>query len=330
MNKSLKVLIFSAIALVLLIGIYLFVWLLTNLQLIQQVGMQHLLYTMGRIVSRRSINVVAVIIAASLIAASTLMFQTMTNNKIVTPAILGFDAIYVLIQTLIVAFFAGTIFLNHSMLNFVISSIIMVAVVLLFYRLVYRKNQNNLVLLLLVGIIISTVARTFSTFFLTLLDPDNFSFVMSRIEVNLNNINQDIVYLALPISVILMFLMMRESSNLNVIELGEHHAINLGLDYHKKTNYYIILIALATAVATALVGPLSFLGLIAVNIAKQASKNKHHLYQFILGMIVAVIIILSAQVILELMGHITTVFVVISIIGGVYMLYLILKENRYA
>ena len=50
----------------------------------------------------RGEKLAALIVVGSAVAASTVAFQTVTGNRILTPAIMGFDALYVLIQTLLV------------------------------------------------------------------------------------------------------------------------------------------------------------------------------------------------------------------------------------
>ena len=53
---------------------------------------------------------------------------------------------------------------------------------------------------------------------------------------------------------------------LDVLALGRENAINLGIDYQKTLKVLLILVAILTSVSTALVGPLTFLGLLVMNV----------------------------------------------------------------
>src|SRR5690606_3829286 len=58
----------------------------------------------GFILPFRGRKVLGMVLVGTAIAASTVMFQTITNNRILTPSIMGFDALYMLIQTVLVYF----------------------------------------------------------------------------------------------------------------------------------------------------------------------------------------------------------------------------------
>ena len=112
------------------------------------------------------------------------------------------------------------------------------------------------------------------------------------------------------------------------MSLGESQAIGLGVDYAKKLNWGLIYIALAMSISTAMIGPISFLGLIAVNAAREILKTYKHFPLFIASSLIAIIFIVLGQGIIVETGYLTTVTVLISMIGGAYMIYLVLKENK--
>jgi iron complex transport system permease protein len=70
----------------------------------------------------RGIKVVAIIVVAGCVAFSSVTFQTLTNNRILTPSIMGFESLYLLIQTIIVFVYGDQTFkvLSHFS-NFAIS-----------------------------------------------------------------------------------------------------------------------------------------------------------------------------------------------------------------
>jgi len=309
---------------------FLSVWLITYRDLIAgNYSDPNIQRALLRIFRRRLIQMIAIIVSVVLIAKSSLAFQTITNNRILTPSVLGFDSIYVISQTLLVFFFGtGSILIANKVLNFGFSTLVMILIVFLMFLLVMRKNRNNIVLLLLLGLVITSLAGSMSNFLQVFMHPEDFQSVVSLTNVNIHKINESLVFYLLPIMILLSILFYREHRNYDVMALGEENAINLGLNYYKKTNYSLVLITLSTAISTALIGPMAFLGLIVVNAAKELTKTNKHLILNFTSSLISVIIVLGGQVILELSGFKTPVTVIVSLIGGLYMIYLLLKENR--
>ncbi|MGV2687013.1 iron chelate uptake ABC transporter family permease subunit, partial [Clostridium perfringens] len=56
---------------------------------------------------RRIKKVLAIILTGGAIALSTTVFQTVTNNRILTPSVMGLDSLYVLIQTTVIFVFGS-------------------------------------------------------------------------------------------------------------------------------------------------------------------------------------------------------------------------------
>lgn len=281
------------------------------------------------ILSNRSIRVIAIIISCLLISSSTLVFQTLTSNKIVTPSLLGLDSIYVMVQTTIVFFaniFGFLIF--NSQVNFLVSVVCMSGLTILLYTLMLKKHKKNLLLILLVGMVISTLASNYSTFLQILMDPDAFQTVASLTSVSIVNIDVSITFVTLPIALVIFILFMRKSRVYDVMSLGEIHAKNLGIKYEEETYISLILVSVAVAISTALVGPLSFLGLISVNAAREIYKKYQHKIVFTISSLIAIIFIVLGQTVIELLGSRTTVTTFINFIGGIYMIRLIIKEHK--
>lgn len=319
---------------VLSIFAYLFVWIIPQWSTISVLlgnpaRHQQLYNAIGSILSRRSQQLVALILCACFIAISALAFQTMTQNRILTPGILGFDSLYIVIQTTVVYFssFLGFLIIDRT-LNFFVSIILMVGLTLLMYRLILRKNKNNLVLLLLMGMIISTLASNYVSFIQILMNPEEFQTVISITSVTIININTQLIWWSVPALIILISWFLFESATLDVMNLGEVQAKNLGVAYEKKQNLYLILIAVGISISTALIGPLSFLGLIAVNSAKELYKHYQHRRLMIISSMVAIIFLILGQSIVEATGFISTVTMLIQMVGGIYMIILILKERK--
>ncbi|WP_162140081.1 iron chelate uptake ABC transporter family permease subunit [Haploplasma axanthum] len=328
-KKQKKMFLVISIILILLSLTYIFLWVFTQSDLIKKGYNPNMLSVYLKIIKRRSIQLLAIIVSTILISTSSLVFQTLTKNRILTPSILGFDAIFIVTQTLLVSLLGITsIYISNVYTNFFISVVAMIGVTLLIYKLVLSKNKNNVILLLLVGMVITSLAGSISNFIQVFMSPEEFQTVSSLTTISLTNINEQLVFVALPILLLLVFLFYRKNKVYDVMSLGDEHAIGLGVEYNRETKISLIYIAIAVAISTALIGQLMFLGLIAVNSAREIFKTNKHSILIFASSVIGFIVLMLGQVVVELFGNRTSVSVLINLIGGSYMIYLIIKENR--
>jgi iron complex transport system permease protein len=284
----------------------------------------------GYILPRRIIKVLAIILTGGAIAFSTTVFMTITNNRILTPSVLGLDSLYMLIQTFIIFIFGSTsIVMMNSSINYMISIGAMVLFSLILYRFLFKGEKNNIYFLLLIGMILGTFFNSFTSFMEVLIDPNEFMVAQDKSFASINNVNENLVYLSLGVIAIVLIYFMRFYKYLDVLALGKDDAINLGVNYDYVVKRLLIIVSILTAVATALIGPITFLGLLVVNITYEFMKTYRHLYVLLASVFISIIALVGGQFIVEkIFTFQTTISVIINFIGGVYFLYLLLKENR--
>lgn len=329
MKKHKKIIVVFAVLAIVSMITYMFIWIPMNINLLQRHNFSRILGIIYQNSMRKSVELIGIVVSAVLISVSSLLFQTLTKNRILTPALIGFDAVFVMIQTFIVFSYTSTniLFINAH-INFILSTLLLIIYTLVLYRLVLRKNKNNIVFLLLVGMVLTTLSRNFSTFLQSVMEPEEFDTLVLRTQMSISNMNTSIIWLATPIMIMMIILMTRAHKTLDVMALGEDEAINLGVEYHKQNYLYMIYIAISMSVATALIGPMSFLGLITVNMSRELLKTNKHLPTIVLSSLIAVVFLLMGQAIVAAVGFRTTVDVILSLVGGAYMIYLVLKENK--
>lgn len=279
------------------------------------------------VLPRRATKVLAITITGSAIALSTVVFQTITNNRILTPSIIGFDSLYLLIQTFIIFVFGSmSAFALNQHLNFAISAAIMVAFAMLLYKFLFRGETQNLYFLLLVGIVLGTFFSSMSTFMQVLIDPNEFMSIQSRMFASFNNVNTDLLIISILILLVVSIFVARKIKYLDVISLGRDQAINLGVPYEKIVRQLLIAVAILVSISTALVGPITFLGLLVANVAYEFLKTHKHKYIMIGAMLLGIISLVFGQFVVErVFTFATTISVIVNFIGGVYFLYLLLK-----
>lgn len=282
------------------------------------------------ILPRRILKVVAIIITGGAIAFATTVFMTITNNRILTPSIMGIDSLYLLTQTFIVFIFGSrSLVMVNSHINYVISIGVMVLFSLAFYRLLFRGEGNNIYFLLLIGMIMGTFFSSFTSFMQVLIDPNEFMVAQDKMFASINNVNTNLIYISIILIVLVVLYFIRYFKYLDVLALGRDHATNLGVPYHFVVKRLLIVVAILISIATALIGPITFLGLLVVNIAYEFMKTYRHLYLILGSVLISIIALLGGQFIVEkIFTFETTLSVIINFIGGIYFIYLILKENK--
>ncbi|MGG3235065.1 iron chelate uptake ABC transporter family permease subunit [Priestia flexa] len=283
------------------------------------------------ILPRRLEKLAAIILTGFSIAVSTVVFQTITNNRILTPSIIGLDSLYMLIQTILIFLFGSmNIVTVNKNINFAISILGMVLFAMLLYQMLFKKEgKSNIYFLLLVGLIFGTFFQSVSSFMQVLIDPNEFLMVQDRMFASFNNVQTELLFLSFLLIIILSVYGSRYVKYLDVLSLGREEAINLGIDYDAVTKKLLVLIAIFISIATALVGPITFLGLLVVNVAHEVFKTYRHTYLLSGSIIISIFSLVGGLLVVErVFTFSTTLSVIINFIGGVYFLYLLLKGSR--
>ncbi|MCU9812677.1 iron chelate uptake ABC transporter family permease subunit [Paraclostridium sp. AKS81] len=290
------------------------------------VNLDHIDYAM----SQRIPKLIAIVITGGCIAFSSIIFQTITNNNILTPSVLGLDSLYVLIQTVIV-FLLGveSSFITNKSSNFLLSSSLMILASFVLYKKLFERSNNNVFFLLLVGMIFGTLFKSMSTFMQVVIDPNEYAALQNSLYASFSNVNTEILMMSVIMIIVIIPFIYDELKMLDVISLGKDHAINLGVNYDKAVKKLIIVVAMLVSISTALVGPITFLGLLVVNVAKQLFKTYKHTYLISASILISILTLVVGQFLVErVFTFTTTISVIINFIGGLYFIYLLLKESK--
>ncbi len=279
--------------------------------------------------SRRIPKVLAIVIAGIAIAQSSLAFQTITHNRILTPSIMGFDALYVFTQVLIVVLFGGlSHFTLNAYLNFSVSVLAMLGFSTLLFAFYFRKENSSLIMLLLLGVILGQLFSNIASFFIMLMDPNDFASLQANLFASFNNVNVNLVYLVTPLLIFVATLLFRMNRVLDVFWLDKDNAISLGVDVRKTTRNILLLSAVLISISTALVGPIMFFGLLVTNLTREWFKSYQHRVLLFACSAMSVSALLAGQWLVEKVFHFgTTLSVIINFIGGIYFLSLLIRNK---
>ncbi|WP_201529615.1 iron chelate uptake ABC transporter family permease subunit [Psychrobacter frigidicola] len=278
----------------------------------------------------RGKKLLALMVVGYAIGVSTLLFQTLTHNPILTPSLLGFDSLYVLLQSLLV-FFLGSI--SYTSINpiakFGLEIVLMFGASLLLFKLLFSKSSQDLTRLILVGVIFGVLFRSLSALIARLINPDDFVVVQSASYAQFNTVNPDLLSISVIICAISAVFVWRWRYQFDVLMLGKDQAINLGINYQRLAFGLLTVIAILVATATALVGPVTFFGLLVCALTNRLARHMYHSERLILVSLVAMICLVLGQTVFEqVLGMAGVLSVVIELAGGLVFLVLIFITHR--
>lgn len=279
------------------------------------------------IIPFRGRKVLGMILVGTAIAASTVMFQTITNNRILTPSIMGFDSLYMLIQTCLV-FFLGSASLVQLDRNLLF--VIQVAAMMLFagglFWWLFMVANRSLHLLVLVGIVLGLMLRNFTSLLQRVMDPVEFSVLQDAGFASFNAIPRDLLLISTVLLAVVLFLAWRMRFTLDILALGRDMAIGLGINYRRSVMVALGIITTLVAISTALVGPITFFGLLVANLAYVLVRSYRHGVIIAAAALLAVITLVGGQLALErVFSFDTSLSVIIEFTGGIVFIVLLLR-----
>lgn len=278
----------------------------------------------------RTPKLIVMFIVAFAIGAASLVFQSIINNTIVTPCLLGMNSLYTLIHTAVYFFLGATSALvNNSNLSFAVDLVLMGVIATIVYSYLFKKTKHNVLYVLLIGTVMTSLFSSIQTTLTRIMDPNEYETLLSTLVASFSNINTEIIVFCIIVLAVVTFALRKELQVLNVLTLGKDQATNLGVDYDKCVRRLLLGVTLFIAVATAMVGPISFIGLIIANLSRQLLKTYRH-SQLILGSAMfGMIVLIGGQLIVEhVFSYTIPISVFISLGGGIYFLYLLLRNQK--
>lgn len=286
-------------------------------------------YHWGVIWQWRLPKLVALLVVAYAVGVSTLLFQTLTNNPILTPSILGFDFLYVFLQTLLVAILGGVGYTQLPPLGkFGFELLVMMGGSLLLFQTLLRQGGRDLARMILIGVIFGILFRSLSSLLQRLIDPEEFATAQAYTFASFNTVNQEMLGIGAILILISAFFIWRERYRLDVYLLGRNQAINLGINYTRNTLMILLWVAVLVATATAVVGPVSFFGLLVAALANYFSRTMQHSVRLPMVFLVSAILLVAGQTLFEhVLGMKAVLSVVVEFAGGLVFLWLVLKKK---
>lgn len=281
------------------------------------------------ILSLRVPTLLVMMIASFAIGSASIIFQSIINNRIVTPCLLGMNSMYTLVHTAVVfAAGSGSVLATNSNLSFAVDLVVMSVTATFIYSYMFRKTGNNVLYVLLIGTVLSSFFGSIQSTMIRVMDPNEYDALLTSLVADFNNVHVEVIAFSVILLVTLTIFLWKDLQLLDVITLGKAQAINLGVDYDGTIRRLLLGVVLCIAIATAMVGPISFLGLIIANLSRQLFKTHKHSYLIGGSVLIGMIAMIAGQTISQhIYSYAVPISTLITIGGGIYFLYLLLFKK---
>lgn len=278
---------------------------------------------------RRVKIVMAIFVVGTAIGLSSVTFQTITANHILTPNIMGMDNLYLFLQTVVVYVLgSGRLSMLTDMPGFLATLLLMVGSSTLLFALMFRGEGRNVYFLVLVGLIFGTVFSGLASFMQVIIDPSEYSVLEGRMYASFNRVNVNLLGITIALVVGVCAAQVADFRSLDVITLGRDHAVNLGVRYRSVVLRSLVATAVLTSSATVLVGPITFLGILAVSLARALLRSWRHSVLVSGCALTAVTVLMLGLLLTErFLLFRTPLSVIINFAGGLYFLSLLLRRK---
>ena len=281
------------------------------------------------ILSRRFPTLIVMLIAAFSIGSASIIFQSIINNRIVTPCLLGMNSMYTLVHTAIVfAVGSGHVIATNTNIAFAVDLIVMGVTATFLYSYMFEKTGNNVLYVLLIGTVLSSFFGSIQSTMIRVMDPNEYDSLLTTLVADFNNVKTEVIVFSVALLTALAFFLWKDLKLLDVITLGKAQAINLGVDYDRTVRRLLLGVVLCITIATAMVGPISFLGLIIANLARQMLKTHRHSHLIPGAALMGMLAMIAGQLISQhVFSYAVPISTFITIGGGIYFLYLLLTKK---
>lgn len=279
---------------------------------------------------KRIPKLIVIALTAFSIGSASIVFQSVINNTIVTPCLLGMDALYTLVHTL-VYFFAGaaSVLVTNKQIAFSVDLAIMAVVGMVIYSYMFKKTGSNVLYVILIGTVLASFFSSLQSTMTRMMDPNAYDTLLTTLVASFDNANTSLILFSAVVLFLVALFFWKDLRLLDALTLGKDKAVNLGIDYDRSIRRLLFAVTLYMTVATALVGPLAFLGLIIANLSRQLMQTYRHSLLISASVLFGMIVLLGGQFLVErIFSYNIPVSVFITTGGGIYFLYLLLVKRK--
>ena len=271
-------------------------------------------------------RMIMAIIAGAGLSIAGLLMQTLFNNPLAGPYVLGINSgasLFVAFSIMTgIPFFTSTLGITA---NALIGAFVFGMIILFFSR--FLRSQVSL---LLVGLMLGSFTGALVSLLQTASQADELKVFTLWALGSLQKVEFEQILPIFSVFSVGILLVAFTSKSLNILVLGEENARLLGVNIKRARLFIIILTALFTGLVTAFCGPIAFIGLAVPNLVRMIFKTQSHITLLISSALTGAIFILLCDICIQLIEphFMIPINVFTSIVGAPFVVLIILKKLR--
>lgn len=281
------------------------------------------------LIPKRLLRLSTIVLGSICLAFSAILFQTIIGNRILAPSVMGYEAVYLLWQVLLL-FILGTqgMATLGSNGNFLVSIALMLVYSWALHYWLLPHCKHDVYMLLLFGLVLTMVIGTATQYVQLSISPGEFSIFQGLSYTSFNRSNSQMLLFGTLAVVGVLWVVHKTLPVLDILSLGREQAMSLGVNHARYVKLFLAVIAILVAVSTSLIGPTAFMGVFVANIAYVLAGNNKHKFTLPIAFAVSLIVFLVAQLFVEhVFNYKTSVSILVNLVCGVYFLALIVRTR---
>lgn len=264
----------------------------------------------------------AAILAGCALSLSGLILQTVLNNALAGPSIIGVNSGAGLFTTLIMALFPAYIALMP------VAAFVGALLTTLLVFFIAKKTGASRLAIVLSGAAVSSFMGAITDTILTIW-PDMAISRTSFLIGGLTGVTMDVIKLPGVLIFISFVAAVIFSYDMNILSLGDETAKSLGLNVSRYRFMFIVLSSLFAGSAISFAGLLGFIGLIGPHAARFMVGHDNRLLVPVSGLLGGLFVLICDILARTLFApYEVPVGIIMSFLGGPFFVFLLFKQKR--
>lgn len=273
-------------------------------------------------------RIIITLICGAALAVSGLILQVISKNALADPGIIGVNAGSGFGVVLFITFVSSS--MNQHLYALPLMSFIGgLLTVLIIFSLSFMSGKFKSNIFILIGIATAMGVTGFVYVFTSLFDVEQMEMLNRYFAGNIWGDTWAFVWISVPYILIILVFVYSKIREMGMLNLDDEMLTGFGMNVNREKITLIVFAAMLSSLAVSVCGAISFIGLIAPHISRMMfGQNMKMLFfaSFIIGALLLTTADLLGKLVLEPM--IIPAGIVVSLIGGPYFLWLLLRAGR--
>ena len=270
---------------------------------------------------------VTALLAGMSLAVAGLLLQTLFNNPLAGPEVLGINSGAGLGVAVVMLLLQGAMGVGGYIA--VLSGAFVGALAIIMLVLLLSRLLSSSIYLLIAGLAMSYLASSIISILNYFSTAEGVHSYLIWGMGGFGGVSTELLPLYSGVLLVLLLCALLLVKPLNVILLGDAYARNLGINTKRLRGMLLLVVGGITATVTAFCGPIAFVGLAVPHLARMASPTANHRVLLPVTLLLGGIVTLACNLICQLPGGsgLLPLSAVTSLLGAPVIIYVVFKER---